>query len=67
MANKIWDEQNTENAAGKGLVANEGPRTPVKMYDGKLMPNFGGTRIKHIRWKPGSGGPKGNPASLNTV
>jgi len=34
---------------------NQGPSTPVKMYDGKMMPNSGAGRIKNVR-------PKGSAA-----
>ena len=33
--------------------ANAGPSTPVKSYDGKIMPNYGGGRIGKIKLKPG--------------
>ena len=54
---------NTERDGVNAHVAkNEGPSTPVYIDpEGKVMPNFGGTRIKNIKWKPGSGGPKGGP------
>lgn len=45
-------------------MSNQGPSTPVKVYDGKILPNYGGTRLNNIRWKPGSGGPKGGPIPL---
>ena len=37
----------------KVTEANQGPSTPVKMYDGKMMPNSGAGRIKNVRPKPG--------------
>ena len=34
-------------------MANAGPSTPVGVYDGKILPNFGATRVKKVRPKEG--------------
>ena len=34
-------------------MANAGPSTPVGVYDGKILPNFGATRVKEVRPKEG--------------
>ena len=34
-------------------MPNQGPSTPVGNYDGKIMPNFGSTRIGKVRLKGG--------------
>ena len=34
-------------------MANAGPSTPVGVYDGKILPNFGATRVREVRPKPG--------------
>lgn len=40
---------------GKTHVAvNAGPSSPVKIYDGKVLPNYGGTRNGKIRPKKGT-------------
>ena len=42
------------------VAKNQGPSTPVYIDpEGKVMPKM--QPIKNIRWKPGSGGPKGGP------
>ena len=37
----------------KQFIENMGPSTPVKNYDGKIMPNFGAGRVGKIRLKNG--------------
>ena len=32
---------------------NQGPSTPIKNYDGKMLPNFGAGRINNVRLKGG--------------
>ena len=43
----------TEEEKAEIVEMNAGPRTPVKEYDGKIMPNFGGGRIGKVRPKKG--------------
>ena len=43
----------TEEEKAEIVEMNAGPSTPVKEYDGKIMPNFGAGRIGKIRLKKG--------------
>ena len=43
----------TEEEKAEIVEMNAGPSTPVKEYDGKIMPNFGGGRIGKVRPKKG--------------
>ena len=43
----------TEEEKAEIVEMNEGPSTPVKEYDGKIMPNYGGGRIGKVRPKKG--------------
>ena len=69
MANTInsnaFDEQNTEDAAGKGnkkkkkIALNQGPVSNVKVYsdlpggEKRVLPDFGAGRIGNVRLKKG--------------
>jgi len=35
------------------VAVNAGPSSPVRIYDGKVLPNYGGTRNGKIRPKKG--------------
>ena len=43
----------TEEEKAEIVEMNAGPSTPVKSYDGKIMPNYGGGRIGKVRPKKG--------------
>lgn len=43
----------TEEEKAEIVEMNAGPSTPVKEYDGKIMPNYGGGRIGKVRPKKG--------------
>ena len=43
----------TEDEKAEIVEMNAGPSTPVKEYDGKIMPNYGGGRIGKVRPKKG--------------
>ena len=43
----------TEEEKSEIVEMNAGPSTPVKEYDGKIMPNYGGGRIGKVRPKKG--------------
>ena len=43
----------TEEEKAEIVEMNAGPSTPVKEYDGKILPNFGGGRIGKVRPKKG--------------
>ena len=43
----------TEEEKSEIVEMNAGPSTPVKSYDGKIMPNYGGGRIGKVRPKKG--------------
>ena len=54
----VEKKSTTYRGAGSGRKEkigeqNQGPSTPVKMYDGKMMPNSGAGRVKNVRPKAG--------------